>query len=86
MQHMVGYCFLIQFAILRLLIVALCPFTFSVNIERCLLFPVIFVSLLFSFTYSLFAGLLAQNSLFFLLIWDIVLFISDYFSGFPYLY
>jgi hypothetical protein len=31
--------------------------------ERCL-FPVIFVSLLFSFTYSLFSGLLAQKGLF----------------------
>jgi hypothetical protein len=35
------------------------PFTFSVNIERCLLFPVIFVSLLFT-------RLLAQKGLFFL--------------------
>jgi hypothetical protein len=40
------------------LIGTLRPFTFSVNIERCLLFPVILVSLLFSFTYSLFICLL----------------------------
>jgi hypothetical protein len=42
-QHMVGSCFLTQFAILCLLIGALRPFTFSVNIKRCLLFPVILV-------------------------------------------
>jgi hypothetical protein len=65
-QHMVVSCFLTQFAILCLLIGALRPFTFSVNIERCLLFPVILVSLLFSFTYSLFICLLAQKCLFFL--------------------
>jgi hypothetical protein len=63
---MVGSCFLIQFALLCLLTGALRPFTFSVNIEKCLLFPVIFVSLLFSFTYSLFIGLLVQKGLFFL--------------------
>jgi hypothetical protein len=44
---------------------ALKLFTFSVNIERCLFFPVIFACL-FSFTYSLFTGLLAQKDLFFL--------------------
>jgi hypothetical protein len=63
--HMVGSCFLTQFAILWLLIGALGPFTFSVSIERCLLFPVIFVPLLFSFSYSLFTDLLAQKGLFF---------------------
>jgi hypothetical protein len=63
---MVGSCFLTQHAILCLLIGTLRPFTFSVNIEKCPLFPVIFVSLLFSFTYSLFIGLLAQKGLFFL--------------------
>jgi hypothetical protein len=65
-QHIVGSCFLTQFAILCPLIGALMPFTFSVNIERCFLFPVILVSLLFSFTYSLFICLLAQKGLFFL--------------------
>jgi hypothetical protein len=34
---------------------ALRPFTFSDSIEKCLLFLVIFVSLLFSFTYYWFA-------------------------------
>jgi hypothetical protein len=63
---MVGSYFLIQFAILYLLIEVLRPFTFSVTIEKCLLFPVTFVSLLFSFTYSLFTGLLGQRGLFFL--------------------
>jgi hypothetical protein len=61
-----GIVFLIQFVILCLLIGSLKPFTFIINIERCLLFPVIFVSLLFSFTYSLFTDLLAQKCLFFL--------------------
>jgi hypothetical protein len=60
-QHMVGSCFLTQFFIPCHLIGALRPFTFSVNIERCLLFPVILVPLLFSFTYFLFIGLLAQK-------------------------
>jgi hypothetical protein len=59
-------CFLIQFVILCVLIGALRPFTFSVNIERYLLFPVIFLCLLFSFTHSLFIGMLAQKDLFFL--------------------
>jgi hypothetical protein len=63
---MVGSCFLIQFTILCLLTGALRPFTFGVNIERYLLFSVIFVTLLFSFTYPLFTGLLAQKGLFFL--------------------
>jgi hypothetical protein len=40
--------------------------SFSVGTEKCVLFPVIFVSPLFSFTYSLFTGLLAQKGLFFL--------------------
>jgi hypothetical protein len=48
------------------LIGALRPFTFSVNIERCLLFPTISFPLLFSFTYSLFTGLLAQKGILFL--------------------
>jgi hypothetical protein len=48
------------------LIDALRPFTFSVKIDRCLLFPVIFILLFFSFTYSLFTCLLAQVGLFFL--------------------
>jgi hypothetical protein len=65
-QHLVGSCFLTQFVILSVLIGALRPFTFSVKIERCLYFPVIFVLLLFSCTYSLFTGLLAQKDLFFL--------------------
>jgi hypothetical protein len=65
-QCMVGSSFLIQFAILYLFIGALRPFTFSVGIERWLLFLVTFVSLLFSFTYFLFNGLLAQKGLFFL--------------------
>jgi hypothetical protein len=47
------------------LIGALKPFTFSVKIEKYLLFLVIFIPLLFSFTYSLFTGLLAQKGLFF---------------------
>jgi hypothetical protein len=63
---MVGSCFLTQFAIVCLLIGALRPFTFHVNIERCLLLTVVPVSLLFSFSYSLFIGLLAQKGLFFL--------------------
>jgi hypothetical protein len=63
---MVGSCFFIQFAVLYLLTGALRPFIFSVSIESCLPFPVIFVSLLFDFTYSLFTGLLAQKCLFFL--------------------
>jgi hypothetical protein len=58
-QHMVRSCFLTQFATLFLLIGALSPFIFSVNIERDL-FPVILVSLLFSFTYSLFVCLLKR--------------------------
>jgi hypothetical protein len=41
-------------------------FTFSVNIEKYLLCPVISIHLLFSLTYFLFTGLLAQKSLFFL--------------------
>jgi hypothetical protein len=65
-QHMLMYCFLIQFAILCLLIGVLRQFTFSANIERCLWFPVIFIPLLFTFTYSLFTGLLARNGLSFL--------------------
>jgi hypothetical protein len=71
-QHMTGSCilfcfvFLTQFAILCLLIGALRPFTFRVNIERYLLLSAIFVSLLFSFTYSLFICLLAQKGLFYL--------------------
>jgi hypothetical protein len=65
-QHMVGFSFLTQFAVLCLLIGVLRPFTFIVNIETCLLFPVILVPLLFSFTYSLFSALLAQKGLFFL--------------------
>jgi hypothetical protein len=65
-QHMAGSFFFNPIAILCHLIGALRPFTFSVNIERYLLFPVIFVSLLFSFTYSLFTGLFAQKGLFFL--------------------
>jgi hypothetical protein len=65
-QHVVRSCFLIQFVILCVLIGALRPFTFSVNIERYLLFPVIFLCLLFSFTHSLFIGMLAQKDLFFL--------------------
>jgi hypothetical protein len=48
------------------LIGALRPFTFSVNTERCLSFPAIFIPVLFSFAYSLFTGLLAQDGLFFL--------------------
>jgi hypothetical protein len=48
------------------LIGAFRPFTFTVKVARCLLFPVIFIPLLFSFTYSLFTGLLAQKGLFFL--------------------
>jgi hypothetical protein len=47
------------------LIGALRPFIFNVNIERCLLFSVTFISLLFSFTYFLLAGLLVQKDLFF---------------------
>jgi hypothetical protein len=62
-QHGVGSCFLTQFPIWCLLIGT---FTFNVNTERCLLFPVIFVSLLFSFTYSLLICLPAQMGLFFL--------------------
>jgi hypothetical protein len=65
-QHMVGSSFLTWFAILCLLIGALRPFTFSVNIERCLLFSVSVIPPLFSFTYSLFTGLLSQKGLFFL--------------------
>jgi hypothetical protein len=65
-QHMVGSYFLTQFAILCLLIGVLRSITFSVNFDRCLLFPVSFVPLLFSFTYSLFICLLAQKALFFL--------------------
>jgi hypothetical protein len=44
------------------------PFTFifSVKFERWLLFPVLFVPLLFHFTYSFLTGLLAQKGLFFL--------------------
>jgi hypothetical protein len=65
-QHIVGSWFLIKFAVLCLLIGALRSFIFSVSIEKCLLFSVTFVSLLFSFTYSLLIGLLAQKGLFFL--------------------
>jgi hypothetical protein len=65
-QHVVGSCFLTQFAILCILIGTLRWFKFSVKIERCLLFPVILVSLMFNFTYSLFVCLLAQKGLFFL--------------------
>jgi hypothetical protein len=57
-QHMVGSCFLTQFAILCLLTGALKPFTFSVNIERCFqsfLFP------LFSFYLFLFTGLIGKG-------------------------
>jgi hypothetical protein len=62
-QYVVESYSLTQFAILCLLIRR--AFTFSVNTESCL-FPFIFISLLFSFIYSLFSGLLAQNNLFFL--------------------
>jgi hypothetical protein len=50
-QHMVGSYFLTQFALLWLLIEALRPFTFSVNIERCL-FPVMSWFLTYFFCYS----------------------------------
>jgi hypothetical protein len=64
---MVGpFFFLTQFVILCLLIGALRPSTFGVNIERYLLFPVIFIPLLFTFTYSLFTSLLGQKGLSFL--------------------
>jgi hypothetical protein len=63
---MVGSYCLTLFAILHLLIRALQPFSSSVNLERCLLFPFIFIPLLFRFTHSLFPGLLAQRGLFFL--------------------
>jgi hypothetical protein len=65
-HHMVGSCFWTQFAILSLLIRVLRSFAFSINIERCLLFPLIFIPLLFCFTSSLFICLLAQQGLFFL--------------------
>jgi hypothetical protein len=61
-----GSCFLTQFAILYLFIRILRPFTFSVKMERCQLFPVIFIPLLFSFTYSLCTGLIAEKCLFFI--------------------
>jgi hypothetical protein len=44
---------------------AMRPFTFNVNNERYLLFPVIVIPLLFSLTYSLFTSLLDQKGLFF---------------------
>jgi hypothetical protein len=46
---MVGSCFLTQFAILCLLIGALRLFAFSVNIEKYMVFPVMFTLLLFTF-------------------------------------
>jgi hypothetical protein len=64
---MVGTCVLTLLAILCLLIGQLRPFTFGVDIERCLLFPVISIPLLVSFTYSLCAGWSAcSKGLFFL--------------------
>jgi hypothetical protein len=63
---MVWSCFLIQFAILCLLIEILMSFTFIVKIKTCLLFLVIFISLLISFTYFSFTDFLAQKYLFFL--------------------
>jgi hypothetical protein len=65
MQHVGGSCFLIQFALACLLIGALRPFTFSFNIERCLMFSSHFCLPFVLFTYSLFTGLLAQKYLFF---------------------
>jgi hypothetical protein len=60
-QHTIGSYYLTQFAILCLLIGALSPFTFIVNIERCLLFPVILACLSLSSSYSLFTALLAHR-------------------------
>jgi hypothetical protein len=65
-QHKFGSYFFTQFDILCLLIGALRPFTFNVNIERCLLFPMIFVSPFCTFTYSLVTILLGQKGLYFL--------------------
>jgi hypothetical protein len=48
-QHIGGSCFVTQFAILCHLIGALRPLTFSVSIERCVLFPAIFITLMFTF-------------------------------------
>jgi hypothetical protein len=47
-QHMVGSCFLMQFAILCLLVEVLRPLTFTVSVERCVEFPVIFITALFT--------------------------------------
>jgi hypothetical protein len=49
---------------------ALRPFIFSVNMERCLLSPAIFSSLLFSFTFLVYwcacsKGFLSHSSFFF---------------------
>jgi hypothetical protein len=64
-QQMGGSCFLIQFASLCLLIGALRPLTFSVIIESCVVFPVIFTPLSLLFLDSLFASVLGQRDLFF---------------------
>jgi hypothetical protein len=50
-QQLVWFCFLIQHASLCLLIGALRPLTFSVNIDKCVVFPVISLYvLIFTFT------------------------------------
>jgi hypothetical protein len=48
-QHMAGSCFLTQLAILYILIEALRSLTFSVSVERCMVFPVIYIPLWLTF-------------------------------------
>jgi hypothetical protein len=64
---MVGSCFFNPvFYFLCLLIGGIEAIAFSVNIERCILSPVIFIPMFFTLVYSLFIGLLGQKGLFFL--------------------